>query len=744
MGRKALVLIWIVLLGLVVFEAGFSQDVADILPHACPVSVTTLFSFVNDQVLVIGAADINCDGFQDIVAAGERRLRVLIRTEDGAYREEFSWGLYPTTNRCLPLCGDLADLDSDGWPDVLLAVLDTTEKAGWIYAFQNRQGIFESAFSLKLPFTVSTPGGLYLPVSNLYSTDLNSDGKIDILLIGGDPENRGIYCLFGEKGFSWKSPVKLGSAPGRCFAFDDFDGDGVLDLGFYSEIEVTVFYGDGIGGFAPETVFGPLGKDERIKALSAADMDGDGDLDLVLCLNNLLVALQEGRQFQIGAQAEVLGQQILLRDFNGDGTIDVLVESGYTWKLIPGDGKGGLLGAVSDFLIWERNFAILDIDGDSLPDFCSRGPTAQVLALLSGTPPKGESRIPFNGNALLAVGDLSGDNAPDLVTWSRTGMEVFWNNGRGGLVRRTLVSLVNFTPVASTIRNGLLYCLEFEQRPRIIDWKAFKVEITTLGKVSVFAPSGKRLTQIEVGEDPAPGFVVADLDANGTPDILCLLKNALVVVWDGVDLQRYPWDKGELSLAWAESASPGVPAQVILVSTAEYPEIWKVMFSQREMVYEELLLKLSSVPLAIAAGDLDGDGQADPVFACLALPEREGRLLTGVELALVLSKIGPTTYFVQSLMGETPWPLNGVAAGDFNGDGFEDLALSVVSGRGCFLLPGRGDGTFGEGEWILMVFHSGLGPIFGADLDGNGQEEIVSSTSGLSPHLFVLWNGGGR
>jgi hypothetical protein len=50
MGRKALVLIWIVLLGLVVFEAGFSQDVADILPHACPVSVTTLFSFVNDQV----------------------------------------------------------------------------------------------------------------------------------------------------------------------------------------------------------------------------------------------------------------------------------------------------------------------------------------------------------------------------------------------------------------------------------------------------------------------------------------------------------------------------------------------------------------------------------------------------------------------------------------------------------------------------------------------------------------------
>lgn len=738
------------LISVVIWEAtalgnAVPQEVDKLLPYACPLWQTSLFSLVGDQALFIGVADVNGDGVRDAVFAGSERLLVLIGKGEGTYEEEFAWGVYPKGSTFLPICGDVADLDGDGWPDVLVAVLDTTEKAGHIWAFRNWQGIFEMAFSITLPFTVSAPKGLFLPVGNLWIRDLNSDGKMDLVLVGGDPGDWGVYGFHGEGDLSWREPIRLAPAPGRCFAFEDFDGDGKGDLGFYSESEITILYGDGGGGFLPEVVFRPLVEDERIRAVAAADMDGDGQLDLVFCLDDhLLVAFQKTRKFQVGARAEVAGREILVRDFNGDGAPDALVGMGHLWQLVPGDGKGGLCGVVSEYLIWETEFAAADINGDGSMDFCSRGPSAQPLVLPSGPVPKGESHIPFDGNALLAVGDLSGDGAAELVTWSRTGMEALWNNGQGGLIRTPFASINNFVPVLATIHHGLLYCLEFESKAEIVDGKTFEVKTTTLGTLSIFSSHGEKLVEFELGEDPAPGLVVADLDVNGIPDVLCPLKNALVAIWDGVELQRYPWEKGELTLVWASDASPQKPARVILVSTEEYPEIWEAKFSQRELVHKELLVRLLSVPLAVTAADFDGDGRLDPLFACLVFMEKEGKLATGVELVLVLSGSGPTTHLVQPLMGETPWPLNGVAAGDFTGDGLADLAISVVSGRGCFLLPGQGDGTFGEGGWVPMAFHFGLGPIFGADLDGNGQEEIIASTSGLAPHIWVLWNGGGR
>ncbi|MGB9861417.1 MAG: FG-GAP repeat domain-containing protein, partial [Candidatus Bipolaricaulaceae bacterium] len=114
------------------------------------------------------------------------------------------------------------------------------------------------------------------------------------------------------------------------------------------------------------------------------------------------------------------------------------------------------------------------------------------------------------------------------------------------------------------------------------------------------------------------------------------------------------------------------------------------------------------------------------------------------ELAMVLSRLGPKNLRTDLPLGQTPLPLVGLAVGDLQGDGFGDVILSVVSGEGLFFLAGKGDGTFAPGRWLEMAIPVGTGPVFASDLDGNGIEDVVASTSGQAPHLVILWNGGGR
>jgi FG-GAP-like repeat len=71
-----------------------------------------------------------------------------------------------------------------------------------------------------------------------------------------------------------------------------------------------------------------------------------------------------------------------------------------------------------------------------------------------------------------------------------------------------------------------------------------------------------------------------------------------------------------------------------------------------------------------------------------------------------------------------------VAAGDFNGDGFDDLALDLT------VALSNGDGTFGattsygpKGGFVRM-----------ADLDGDGRAEVLSADYYGGDTLTILWN----
>src|SRR5438445_6625909 len=134
----------------------------------------------------------------------------------------------------------------------------------------------------------------------------------------------------------------------------DFNQDGNMDLavnctGFDV---VAILFGDGHGGF---TLGGHFPVDTLSKGLDVGDVNRDGHLDLVTCTNwgydeDILLGDGLGAFHVASPPTEVDGDgepvRLLLRDFNNDGKLDILVNAPDDDKVVLyfGDGKGNFPG----------------------------------------------------------------------------------------------------------------------------------------------------------------------------------------------------------------------------------------------------------------------------------------------------------------------------------------------------------------------------------------------------------------
>lgn len=723
---------------------GTAEGMDELLPHAVVLWKSTVYETLGDPVTVLGVGDVTGDGILDIVGGLPTTILVFAGQGNGRFSEMPFWGAYEIephpsgrgfrpAGKFWPICGDLADLDGDGALDLVVGVIDENAHVARIYVFRNTWGAFvERTVSLDLPFKIAEE---HLPLYKLWARDLDGDGIVDLVLSGGEAESRGLYFLAGKGEFVWGPLTLAASVQGNPLCLADLDQDGFLDFGSYTEDGVHVLFGDGRGGFPFEASFTPELGEGRVYEAGIGDVDGDGDQDIVLITTKgMMVVIQKGRAFRLG---QVLDAQraanLIVADFTGDGVADALVGKQGTWRLLPGDGQGGFLGVASEHLLFLFQPTSVDLNGDGRFDLISTWGYSLEAYINDGLP-KGESRTPFEGNALLAVGDLTGNGAADLLVAGKDFLEVLWNNGRGGLVRSRLFQ-GKLNPVWVEIAGGQSYLLNVTRRIKPDqEWRAVLV-----GELWVLGKDGEVLARHELGEDPAPAFAAGDLDGDGVLDVLALGKREIIVLWGGDEVERFPWEQGELSLAWAGDLDGDGLAEAAVVSTAEYADVYLLSLSNRDLTVSGPVLELASVPLALSGGDLDGDGVADLVVLSLVFAEEEGKVKTTAGLGLLLSRLGPKDIAIPDfLVGDSPWPLTGLAVGDFTGDGLGDVACSLVSGRGAYMLPGRGDGTFCEPKQFAI----GVGPIFAADLDGNGQDDLVASTTGLAPHLLILWNGG--
>ncbi|MCI0589132.1 MAG: VCBS repeat-containing protein [Planctomycetes bacterium] len=246
--------------------------------------------------------------------------------------------------------------------------------------------------------------------------DFNSDGSPDVVFSFGaatPPELR-TWLGDGEGGFSFSSATPLPQLPGSFqggdapFPAADFDLDGVLDVVVPMAFATTsqLLRGDGLGGFLPWPVptsppnYPPSGGANGY--LTAGDIDGDGDPDLVLAASGSVGMAQNagggvfgtapftcnGFPLQVGSGTIV---QTELRDIDNDSIVDY-VSSGGVIQILRGFGNGCFAFLQSQIYWWligppanDKYYAWGDFNGDGVDDL--------VLASIQGGGPANPTNV---------------------------------------------------------------------------------------------------------------------------------------------------------------------------------------------------------------------------------------------------------------------------------------------------------------------------------------------------------------
>jgi hypothetical protein len=356
----------------------------------CPFAlVPGLHYFAGSQLGSIASGDLNGDGYVDlaVVDGPNRKIKILFGGAGGT----FLFGAEITTDLIQELL--IADVNNDG-------KLDLVGSEPWsqnFTVFPHLQVFFGHGDGTFVAVPYTQPQLVDQNPLHMVLGDFNGDGWIDIATtkdkgLGGTaalsqltPMRNFVGQYFqpaDERALFGANTVPAGIAVG------DFDGDGKLDLAVSEQSisgsgarKVSIYYGAGDGNF----VLSANAIDVTYAAsdpadLKAADFNGDGKADLAIVMKDahgighppLKIALSNGaaRTFAPAVDYGQLqaGGQVLIRDMDGDGKLDVLVADSVLGIHIfrgNGDGTFATQQTIGSHAYW---MAIDDFDRDGGPD----------------------------------------------------------------------------------------------------------------------------------------------------------------------------------------------------------------------------------------------------------------------------------------------------------------------------------------------------------------------------------------
>ena len=253
--------------------------------------------------------------------------------------------------------------------------------------------------------------------------------------------------------------------PDQRTAVGDVDGDGDLDLlvveAAFNPAVVGVRLNDGNGLYTAASSFavGSLPTD-----IGLADVDGDGDPDLLISSNGLSMAvrLNNGQGvFGTSYTVPLDAYEAIAADLDGDGDLDLAAttpRAGTPGNLsVAMNGGPGNFGAATVISVGgvSKALAVGDMDGDGDLDLLTDDYSNKVaIRLNNGNGSFGMSvLVPVSGNSYLgpvkdlAVGDVDGDGDLDVAVIKELSSDVTicFNNGASGFGANAVVA-VGFRP----------------------------------------------------------------------------------------------------------------------------------------------------------------------------------------------------------------------------------------------------------------------------------------------------------
>jgi hypothetical protein len=613
----------------------------------------------------VAIGDLNGDGKPDVVASNFSANTVSVLIGNGA------GGLGPKADSPLgnnPRAGALADLNGDGKLDLVVA--NQTDNTVSVLLGNGAGG-----FGAKTDFTTGTQ-----PVAVAIG-DVNGDGKLDLAVANYFSNTVSVLLGNGAGGFGAKTDFATGSFP-RAVALADLNGDGKLDLAVANQSDntVSVLIGNGSGGFGPKgdivTLLAPSG-------IAIADATGDGKPDIVVsdANSNSVSVLPGGGGARTDANVGNGAIAVAVADLNADGRLDVVSanNSSNSVSVLVANGAGGF-AARTDFASGSSPYAVAaaDLNGDGKVDVATANLSAATLSVLFGNGAGSfGSRSDFvtGGSPQgAAIGDLNSDGKPDLVTANLSGntVSVLLGNGAGGFGPKsdfTTAAGPNSVALADLNGDGKLDLVAADQNAT-----AVSVLLNTT-PFSGTTPSFSPKTDFPTGSSPI-GVAIADLNADGKPDVVVANNTSTTV--------------SVLINTTAALAAVATFAAKVDYATATFP-------------------------IAVAIGDVNGDGKLDLAVAN-----------SGASSVSVFLGNGDGTFGAKTDYTAAGNPYS-VAIGDLNGDGKVDLAVANAANSSISVLLGNGSGSFAA----KTDYTTGSAPrsVAIVDVNGDGRLDLASANS---------------
>jgi hypothetical protein len=522
----------------------------------------------------------------------------------------------------------------------------------------------------------------------------------------------------------------------NSFAVGDLNGDGHLDIlvgeSFFSSPGISVLMNNGDETFAAP-VYYPVPLNEVVGEVALADFDFDGDLDAFATIRgdfDQMTKIKVWRNNGNGTFAAPIefstGQGpagIVIADFTGDGKPDV-VTANYGASSISLLRHNGLSGGAAGFLPpvhfnatnHAEEIAVGDVNGDGILDvvvgeLVSIGPLATLAVMINTGNGNFAAPVIYDaapggrfGSTAVALADLDNDGDLDLIggglypngSIDNGAVTIRRNNGTGTFGSAEIILFDNFVSQPKELTTGFINSDGFADIVAAVpSGRAIEgfITVTSNGSGGFNTPVYYEASQQTFD------VAIVDLDNDGHSDVITVANSSAAVT---------------------VHKNPGNGSFRVLTR------------------YE-----VASLSDAVESADIDNDGDIDIVV------NGEFDISSVQPLVKILKNNGNGT-FAPAIDYVPTRNFADMKLGDITGDGFVDLIFAPDANYPPYhfgTARNLGNGTFAP-TVVTNVFSCGEGTIDAADLDGDGDLDIVlteeETCPGQDARIFIFRNDGNQ
>jgi len=406
-------------------------------------------------------------------------------------------------------------------------------------------------------------------------------------------------------------------------------------------------------------------------------------------------------------------------DMNSDGLPDLVVANDRQRIIFLGDGSGAFAaGPTWDGVYETSSLVVEDFNGDAIPDIAATH-TSHFSVFLGNGDGSFDGPAWFkteSTQAFLIAGEFNGDAKPDLAVACAAEVFIFLNNGAGAFLRKYRIGLSQEpkSMVTGDLNND----------------GAVDLAITIYeGRLNIYlgAGDGTFSRSFDAEYEAALGVpAIADVNGDQRQDLMLpyYLTSGLTIYHDlevvvllgqgnGTFVESDIFASGKNAGAMIDDMN-GDSLPDLLLAYRDGNGIAIMLGDHDDVFIAAPAIEVGDNPRVVLLDDFDGDGFSDlatmnPGYAAVLQGHGDGAFAAAVAYDTDVSG------YYNNIM----------VKGDLNDDGAIDLVLASDLNEAISILPGLGDGSFGEKiDYPLAEGYSPCSMDIG-DLNGDSFNDLV-------------------